>query len=134
MRHVVIASHYGLAAGLKSTLEGIAGQNHDIREVCAFVDETSLEEKLARAFSGIEESDEVLVLTDILQGSVNQLVVCSAPKGSIVVTGVNLPVALELVLHTGPLTPDAVRRAVTQAREQLVYLDDLAPTVSEEDE
>lgn len=94
MRHIIIASHYGLAAGLGDTLKAIIGPGHDIRVVCAFTDETPLEEKLASAFEGIAEDDETLVLTDILQGSVNQLVACSAPRGAFIVTGVNLPVAL----------------------------------------
>ena len=116
MRHIIIASHYGLAAGLGDTLKAIIGPGHDIRVVCAFTDETPLEEKLASAFEGIAEDDETLVLTDILQGSVNQLVACSAP------------------LHAGQLTPDVVRHVVTQAKEQLVYLGDLTPDVDEEDE
>ena len=120
MRHIIIASHYGLAAGLGDTLKAIIGPGHDIRVVCAFTDETPL--------------DETLVLTDILQGSVNQLVACSAPRGAFIVTGVNLPVALELSLHAGQLTPDVVRHVVTQAKEQLVYLGDLTPDVDEEDE
>lgn len=134
MRHIIIASHYGLAAGLGDTLKAIIGPGHDIRVVCAFTDETPLEEKLASAFEGIAEDDETLVLTDILQGSVNQLVACSAPRGAFIVTVVNLPVALELSLHAGQLTPDVVRHVVTQAKEQLVYLGDLTPDVDEEDE
>ena len=90
MRHIIIASHYGLAAGLGDTLKAIIGPGHDIRVVCAFTDETPLEE--------------------------------------------NLPVALELSLHAGQLTPDVVRHVVTQAKEQLVYLGDLTPDVDEEDE
>ena len=134
MRHIIIASHYGLAAGLGDTLKAIIGPGHDIRVVCAFTDETPLEEKLASAFEGIAEDDETLVLTDILQGSVNQLVACSAPRGAFIVTGVNLPVALELSRHAGPRTPEGGRQGVTQAKEQLVYLGDLTPDVDEEDE
>ena len=52
MRHIIIASHYGLAAGLGDTLKAIIGPGHDIRVVCAFTDETPLEEKLASAFEG----------------------------------------------------------------------------------
>ena len=117
MRHIIIASHYGLAAGLGDTLKAIIGPGHDIRVVCAFTDETPLEEKLASAFEGIAEDDETLV-----------------PRGAFIVTGVNLPVALELSLHAGQLTPDVVRHVVTQAKEQLVYLGDLTPDVDEEDE
>ena len=42
MRHIIIASHYGLAAGLGDTLKAIIGPGHDIRVVCAFTDETPL--------------------------------------------------------------------------------------------
>ena len=31
MRHIIIASHYGLAAGLGDTLKAIIGPGHDIR-------------------------------------------------------------------------------------------------------
>ncbi|MFR3876880.1 MAG: PTS system mannose/fructose/sorbose family transporter subunit IID [Collinsella sp.] len=37
---IIIASHYGLAAGLGDTLKAIIGPGHDIRVVCAFTDET----------------------------------------------------------------------------------------------
>ena len=66
MRHVIIASHHRFAEGLADTLEFIGGVEN-MRAVCAYVDETPLEEQVAAAFASVAPDDEVLVLTDILQ-------------------------------------------------------------------
>lgn len=47
MRHCILASHHRFAEGLRDTLEFIGGvQGIDV--VCAYVDETSLDEQVDR--------------------------------------------------------------------------------------
>ena len=48
MRHVIIASHHRFAEGLADTLEFIGGVEN-MRAVCAYVDETPLEEQAPQA-------------------------------------------------------------------------------------
>ena len=72
MRRVVIASHGRMAEGVKHTLDFITGGNFKIYAVCAYVDDTPLNKTIADLFSSFDENDEVVVLTDMISGSVNQ--------------------------------------------------------------
>ena len=50
------------------------------------------------------------------------------------VTGVNVPCAIELALTAGELTPEAVRSAVDASRSQILYVNDQDVAIGEDDE
>ena len=74
MRHVIIASHHRFAEGLADTLEFIGGVEN-MRAVCAYVDETPLEEQVAAASADYQELSRLLeekeredaVLSDLME-------------------------------------------------------------------
>lgn len=134
MRHVIIASHAGFAGGLTDTLTFVAGeaaQNIDV--VNAYTDCPDPESRFAELFDRFS-GEEVLVLTDMMQGSVNQLVVPYMREGVFVVTGVNVPCALELILRPSPLTNEAVDAVVASARTTLLRVEMPRLDMEEEDE
>ena len=133
MKHIVIASHHRYAAGLKDTLEFVLGEM-DIATICAYVDDEPLSDQVDRVFSRFGPDDEVLVLTDMLQGSVNQALRQYVNERVHVITGVNLPLAIELAVETRPLTPQVIDEAISKARDQLVYVHELSIDVDDEDE
>lgn len=133
MRHIVIASHHCFASGLKDTLEFVCG-DCNVESIDAYVDETPLHEQVASVFSRFGEDDEVLVLTDMLQGSVNQAFLPYMSGRVFLVTGVNVPCAIELALTAGELTPEAVRSAVDASRSQILYVNDQDVAIGEDDE
>lgn len=133
MRHVIIASHHRFAEGLRDTLEFIGGVE-GMRVVCAYVDETPLDELVAAAFGPVGDDDEVLVLTDILQGSVNQAFLPYMGEHVFVVSGVNVACCLELVLSEEPLTTGGIEEVLDHARAAMVLSNDYSVEVSEEDE
>lgn len=133
MRHVIIASHHRFAEGLKDTLEFIGGVQN-MRAVCAYVDETPLEELVAEAFAEVAPDDEVLVLSDILQGSVNQAFVPYLGERVFVVSGVNVACCLELALGPAPLTTAFIEETVEQARRAMVFLNTYDVAADEGDE
>lgn len=133
MRHVVIASHHRFAEGLADTLEFIGGVEN-MRAVCAYVDETPLEEQAAEAFAAVAPEDEVLVLTDILQGSVNQAFAPYVGDRVFLVAGVNVALCLELALSAEPLSVAAIDAAIEQARSAMVLVNTYATEVGEDDE
>ena len=133
MRHVIIASHHRFAEGLKDTLEFIGGVQN-MRAVCAYVDETPLEELVAEAFAEVAPDDEVLVLSDILQGSVNQAFVPYLGERVFVVSGVNVACCLELALGPAPLTTAFIEEPVEQARRAMVFLNTYDVAADEGDE
>lgn len=133
MRHVVIASHHRFAEGLRDTLEFVGGEL-GIIDISAYVDETPLEEQVEAVFSQFASTDEVLVLTDMLQGSVNQAFRRYMSDHVFLVTGINLPCALELALCGEPLTASVVRQAIEDARQQLLLVNDQVVEIDEDDE
>ena len=115
MRHVIIASHHRFADGLKDTLEFIGGVQN-MRAVCAYVDDTPL------------------VLSDILQGSVNQAFVPYLGEHVFVVSGVNVACCLELALSADELTTAFIEEAIAQARQAMVLVNTYATDSDDEDE
>lgn len=133
MRRIVIASHHRFAAGLRDTLKFV-GVSTDMIAVCTYVDDASLDEQLDEVFSRFSPSDSVLVMTDMLQGSVNQAFQRFLGDNVFLVTGVNVPCALELAVGDGPLTDETVRSAVEHARTQLIFVNDYIADVGDDDE
>ena len=133
MRHVIIASHHRFAEGLADTLEFIGGVEN-MRAVCAYVDETPLEEQGAAAFASVAPEDEVLVLTDILQGSVNQAFAPYISDRVFLVAGGNVALCLELALSAEPLSTEIISAALEQARSAMVLVNTYAAEVGEDDE
>lgn len=133
MRHVIIASHHRFAQGLRDTLEFIGGVEN-MRAVCAYVDETPVADLVAAAFAQVGPDDEVLVLSDILQGSVNQAFVPYLGERVFIVAGVNVACCLELALSAEPLTCDFIEQTLEQARSAMVLLNTYAVEAEEDDE
>ena len=97
MRKIVVASHSLLAQGFKDTLEFLTGKSDAVNAVCAYVNDNGegLDAAVEAALSG---TDEVVVLTDALGGSVNQRFSRFASDRIHVIAGVNLPLAMTVAL------------------------------------
>lgn len=132
MRHVVLASHHCFARGLADTLNFL-GNSQLLDVICAYVDERPLESQVAGLFAEFQD-DEVLVLTDILQGSVSQAFAPFMSDHVFLVAGVNVAVALELCLHEGPLTSELIDRAIETGRQSMRLINTYQANVSDDDE
>lgn len=126
MKRMLIAAHARFAEGLESALSLIMGKRDDITCINAFVTETPLETQIDDYAASLKDGDQVLVVTDAFFGSVNQKIMGKKLKNSLIVTGANLPLVLELVtLLDGetPITADQLKSTVEQAREQLMVVE-----------
>lgn len=138
-RKIIIASHNKLAFGLKETLGYITGDVSQVVEISAYLDNTPVADEIAAALADVSADDEVLVLTDLLGGSVNQAFFPYLNREHFhVITGMNLPVLLSLALQpTDPyLDAATIHQAIAEAREQLAYVNDVvaAMAIDEDDE
>ena len=128
MRKIVVASHSLLAQGFKDTLEFLTGKSDAVNAVCAYVNDNGegLDAAVEAALSG---TDEVVVLTDALGGSVNQ----RSSDRIHVIAGVNLPLAMTVALARPDekLDFDAL---VDEARQQIVYVNGASSAECEDDE
>lgn len=71
-RILIIASHEKMADGMKDTLNFISGGIQETIALSAYVDNRPVEEAVDEVMDGFEGEDEVVVLTDLMVGSVNQ--------------------------------------------------------------
>ena len=136
MKRMLIAAHGRLAEGLKSAVSLIMGEKEGIDCINAFVTDTPLEEQVNAYAASIGEEDQVLVVTDAFFGSVNQKLMEKSIKNSITVTGVNLPLLLELagfLEGDTPFSKEQIKNAITQAQKQLMLAEPEEIVVSGDD-
>lgn len=133
MRQVILASHHKFAQGLADTLEFL-GAKCDFHVICAYVDDTPLEPQVETVFDAISPDDEVLVLTDILAGSVNRKFLPYVAPNVFVVAGVNVVLAMELCLAPAPLTAEGIQNAIDMAGQSIKLLNTIQVEDDEDDE
>ena len=135
MRRYVIASHHRLAQGLKDTLEFLTARR-DIRDINAYVDDQDLDDQIEKVFSSFHPEDEVLMMTDMLGGSVNQHFCPYMSEKRHLICGINLPCALSLVLlpDSLPLTSQGIRQIVEDSKSHLIYVNEYEADDDQKDE
>lgn len=139
MKKIIIASHQYLAQGLKSTLEYIVPNTVEVIDINAYIENISVENQILTSLEQCNEEEQIFVFTDLLGGSVNQEFINKISKYNIeLIAGANLPIIMTIVLSLGEqdLSKDEIRVAIEEARNQLVYVNDLLSTqeVDEDDE
>lgn len=135
MRRFVTASHHLLAHGLKDTLSFLTSKDN-ITDISAYMDDSDLSDQIRRLFASFDDGDEIVIMTDMLGGSVNQEFCSYISERCHLICGINLPCALSLVLQPEdqPLTPDEVRRIVEESRNHLIYVNEYHDGADEDDE
>ncbi len=133
MRHIVLASHHRYAEGLADTL-AFLGCREKLNVICAYVDEKPLAPMVDELFGAFDPQDEVLILTDILQGSVNQAFAPHMGERVFLVTGATVSLALELCLAGEPLTTESIARSIELARQSICLVNTLDSSAEEGDE
>lgn len=128
MRKYLIATHGKFSNGLKDTLDIIIGIHPEVECICAYTDKDNIpiNEKILKSVSKLSDSDELVVFTDILGGSVtNQFLQYLQRKNIYLVAGVNLPLIIEMVLSQEKNTKELIKSAIVKAKEGIVYVNDL---------
>lgn len=95
----VMATHGTFAAGIKESIKLIAGEFKNLKALsCYMKEDFNLKDEIDKIL--IEGKDEeIIVVTDIFGGSVNNAFVERIPenKNLFVISGLNLPLMLELL-------------------------------------
>lgn len=127
MKKILIATHGTFASGAESTVRFLMGNVGNITCINAYVDQDeNLVETLERYFAQIRPEDQVIVLTDIKGGSVNQKIVPYAVRENVfLVAGFNLPLLVALAIAPEGITKDGIKQYIEDSRNQmeLVELD-----------
>lgn len=138
MRRFIFASHHKLAYGLKDTVDFLTGATKIIYDINAYLDDKTkdIDTVVAELFASFDDEDEVVVLVDMMGGSVYQKFYPYMSEKVHVICGMNLPMALSLVLapEDERLTSEKVEQVLMDCKNQLVYVNKMAVSVDEDDE
>ncbi|MDT2822993.1 PTS fructose transporter subunit IIA [Enterococcus devriesei] len=119
MRKLIVASHSTLAEGFKETLEFLTGIQGHISSLCAYIEGTEeIDQKISKL---LDTSDEVIILTDMAGGSVNQKFYQHISERVHVIAGMNLPLAMSIALQLDSETLD-IPSIVEEAQQQIIYM------------
>lgn len=135
-RHIIIASHSTLAQGMTEALKFFEGNDLKVTVLSAYVDNRPIDEQIKNIFDQIPKNDDVIVLTDLLGGSVNQkFFPYIARQHTQLISGMNLSLAMAITMEPveGYISPDRIREIVSEAKDQIKYVNDIA-NASDEDE
>ena len=136
-RRFLIATHSTLAEGFTNALMFFAGDGIDVTYINAYIDGKPIDEKINSFFSTLNDKDELIVLTDLLAGSVNQnLYKYISREHTHILTGINLALALSFVLESANdyLTKERINQLVNSSRENIVYMNEFQAEVDDDDE
>ncbi|MGM0240944.1 PTS sugar transporter subunit IIA [Enterococcus sp. AZ103] len=139
MRKIILASHHNLAKGMKETLEYIMPNLGDVTTIAAYTANTPVDQEIDSALADLTDTDEAIIFTDLLGGSVNQNFIRYLSLPNIhVITGMNLPVIMACLLPLGEeaIDPENLRQGIIEGQEQIIYVNDFLTeqTIDEEDE
>lgn len=131
MKKILIATHATYAAGIRAAAELILGPQPGITTICAYTEGVILEKALEEYFEACMPDEEVVVLTDIYGGSVNQACMKYMERPGVhLLTGVNLALLLQVITMEDM---EELQEAVNEAREQISYVNETM-TVSVNDD
>lgn len=137
MTKIIIASHHHLATGMKDTIEYLIPSIGKIDVIAAYINNEPIEDEISKLLESYPVDEKVLIFTDLLGGSVNQTFIRYMSKRNLfLVTGMNLPIIMTLLLsiESEDLSEDLIRKSIDEAKNQLLFVNDIYNQVTDEDD
>ena len=128
---ILVIGHGRFAEGIKCVANIIVGDLSEVTFMNTYVDDIDFHIELDNYFS---ENKNVLVLTDLFGGSVNQAIIQYITKVNIdVITGINIPLILEILISNTTGNNLDFRQIISSAKEQIVYVNDMLENLNNEE-
>ena len=120
MKKVLIATHGKMASGMSRTIQHLVGNMAEITTIDAYVEpDDDIETQMSQFFEQAGE-EKIFVFTDIQGGSVNQkLLKYSERKNVVLITGVNIPILIQIMFADDDVTVDELQKMIEEARQEL---------------
>ncbi|MCH1940847.1 PTS sugar transporter subunit IIA [Holdemania massiliensis] len=136
-KQIILCSHGRLCEGMLDTLRIFSlDQAMPIRAIPFYTEGVDSEAQLSQLADSITADQQVLIFTDIAYGSVHQQVMLQFGDWDnvTVITGMNLPLVLELAATGQAWTTALIDAKIKAAQKAILCADSLSFTMSEEDE
>lgn len=115
-----MASHGTFASGIKSALDILLGKSDNLTVINAYLNQDNFEEQLAAFFKDIPDTEQVVMLSDLYGGSINQKMFAYLTRPeTYLIAGINLALVLDLVLKTESVDMEKLKAIVKESREAL---------------
>lgn len=137
MKQFLLASHGKFAEGILGSFQMILGDAPNITVLCAYTKEKEepLEHTVKKIICERNRKEDLIVVTDVFGGSVNnEFMKYLNEPGVYLVTGMNLPLLLELYSNQNMESRDMIRLAIASAQNNLKFCTDLLQVKGEEEE
>lgn len=123
-RKILIATHASMAAGIKDSLGILAGNTENITVINCFTEVPNPKPVIEEYFGSLAEDDELIVMTDLMAGSVNQMFMNYVPERKFhLITGTNLPMALQIALcFEDEVSEEYIMQSIEMAKDEIKYV------------
>ena len=132
---LLLGSHGQMASGIKSSLQVLVGTDAEkITVIDAYTEGVSIDKELEEFFSALDDSEEVLMLSDLYGGSVNQKMYLYLERpNTYLITGVNLALVIELLLKE-ELDKETILDVIDQAKNAMVLVEYDNDTIAQDED
>lgn len=134
MSRVIFASHGGLSKGMKDSVTMIVGDLAKNVETYSLLPGENPEDYYQELYKQANESNEqILVLCDIKGGSVHTALSKLAVLDNVVVfSGMNMGLALDIVLKHAHLSEEELQEVIENARDGITMMKELNQVENED--
>lgn len=134
MSRVIFASHGGLSKGMKDSVTMIVGDLAKNVETYSLLPGENSEDYYQELYKQANESNEqILVLCDIKGGSVHTALSKLAVLDNVVVfSGMNMGLALDIVLKHAHLSEEELQEVIENARDGITMMKELNKVENED--
>jgi mannose/fructose-specific phosphotransferase system component IIA len=115
---IIVATHGYLADGYRSSLKLLVGEFENVSYINAYVDDVDFKAQLSACLADWND-EQIVILTDIWHGSINQAAIPLIGDRITVITGFNLALFLEIVLAGKDCSVTDLKEIVEMAKEQM---------------
>ena len=135
MRHYILASHGRFALGIYESVKIIMGEQENVHILCGYVQgEMDIREKIEQNMLSIDKDDEIIACSDLLGGSVNnELMKYITRENFHLITGMNLPLLMNLFLYKEEQAQDLIQKAMHEVRNSILYCNAFVDDIEEEE-
>lgn len=135
MRHFILASHGTFSRGIYNSVQIILGEQPNTHIITAYVEEgQDVNDLIEESLKDIPDTDPVIVCTDVFGGSVNNewMKRLSRPNTHLI-TGMNLELLMNVFMRQDDDIENMIRQSVQEAKDGLIYCNDLLSNDNEEE-
>ena len=136
MIKILLASHGNLAKGMIDSLEIIIGKQNNIESLCAYKEEEfDLTESVKKIINDLKKDENLIVITDIFGGSVNnEFMKYVSHENIFLISGLNLSLVLEVTtIVESENIEKKLKEVIVDSKEQIKYCKTLIEEEIEED-